>query len=79
MREVPDCCPRFGYMLDHEGTPVGVLLLIYTARDDGAGTRIRCNVSSCYVAPGFRNYAPMLTKVAQRHKNVTYVNISPAP
>jgi hypothetical protein len=78
LREVPDGFPRFGYMLDHEGTPVGVLLLIYTARDDGAGTRIRCNVSSWYVEPGFRNYAPVLTKVAQRHKHVTYLNISPA-
>jgi hypothetical protein len=70
--------PRFGYMLDHEGTPVGALLLIYTARDDGDGTSIRCNLSSWYVEPALRNYAPMLTKVAQRHKDVTYVNISPA-
>jgi len=52
--------------------------LIYTARDDGGGTSIRCNISSWYVEPTYRNYAPMLTKVAQRHKCVTYVNISPA-
>ena len=78
VREVPEGFPRFGYMLDHEGKPVGVLLLIYTARDDAGGTCIRCNVSSWYVEPAFRNYAPMLTKVAQRHKHVTYLNISPA-
>jgi hypothetical protein len=78
VREVPEGFPRFGYMLDHEGTPVGVLLLIYAARDHSGGTCIRCNVSSWYVEPAFRNYAPMLTKVAQRHKHVTYVNISPA-
>jgi hypothetical protein len=77
VREVPEGFPRFGYMLDHEGTPVGVLLLIYTARDDGGGTSIRCNLSSWYVEPAYRSYAPMLTNVAQRHKNVTYVNISP--
>jgi len=77
-REVPEGFPRFGYMLDHEGTPVGALLLIYTARDDGDRTSIRRNLSSWYVEPAFRNYAPMLTKVAQRHKDVTYVNISPA-
>ena len=40
VREVPEGFPRFGYMLDHEGTPVGVLLLIYTARDVGGGTCI---------------------------------------
>lgn len=77
-REVPEGFPRFGYMLDHEGTPVGVLLLIYTAREDGGETEIRCNLSSWYVESAFRNYAPMLTRIAQRHKDVTYVNISPA-
>jgi hypothetical protein len=61
-----------------KGRLVGVLLLIYSARDDGGGTSIRCNLSSWYVEPAFRSYAPMLTNVAQRHKHVTYVNISPA-
>lgn len=78
VREVPEGFPRFGYMLDHEGTPVGALQLIYTARDEGGRTAIRCNLSSWYVDPAFRNYAPMLTKLAQRHEHVTYVNISPA-
>lgn len=77
-REVPEGFPRFGYMLDHEGMPVGVLLLIYTERDDGGGTCIRCNVSSWYVEAAFRSYASMLTKVAQRHEHVTYFNISPS-
>lgn len=78
VRDVPEGFPRFGYMLDDGGIPVGVLLLIYTARDDGSGISIRCNLSSWYVEPRFRNYAPMLSSVAQRHKQVTYVNISPA-
>ena len=29
---VPNGYPQFGYMLDHGGTPVGVLLLLYTSR-----------------------------------------------
>jgi hypothetical protein len=78
LRQVPEGYPRFGYMLEHEGTPVGALLLIYTATDDGDRTCIRCNLSSWYVEAAFRSYAPMLTKIAQRHKHVTYVNISPA-
>jgi len=77
-REVPEGYPRFGHMLDHEGAPVGVLLLLYSARDDDGETVIRCNLSSWYVEPAFRNYAPMLTKIAQRHKEVTYINITPA-
>jgi hypothetical protein len=78
LREAPEDFPRFGYMLDHEGTPVGVLLSIYTTRDDGSGTSIRCNLSSWYVEPVFRNYSMMMAKVTQRHKHVTYINISPA-
>lgn len=78
VRQTPDSFPRFGYMLEHDRKPVGALLLIHTARNDGGCTSIRCNLSSWYVEPAFRSYAPMLTKVAQRHKDVTYVNISPA-
>src|SRR5437868_14816498 len=78
VRETPDSFPRFGYMLEHDRRPVGALLLIHTARNDDGCTSIRCNLSSWYVEPAFRSYAPMLTKVAQRHKDVTYVNISPA-
>jgi hypothetical protein len=77
-REVPQGYPRFGYMLDNEGAPVGVLLLLYTSRALEGAADIRCNLSSWYVEPAFRNYAPLLTKIAQRHKEVTYINISPA-
>jgi hypothetical protein len=39
----------------------------------------RCNLSSWYVDPAFRAYAPMLVSQALRHKNVTYLNVSSAP
>ena len=77
-RQAPLGYPRFGYMLDHEGMPVGALLLLYTMRPGDAGPAIHCNLSSWYVEPAFRNYAPMLTKIAQRHNEVSYFNISPA-
>jgi hypothetical protein len=77
-REVPEGYPRFGYVLDNDGLAVGVLLLLYTSRIDGGEAAIQCNLSSWYVEPAFRNYAPLLTKIAQRNKEVTYLNISPA-
>jgi hypothetical protein len=77
-REIPHGYPRFGYMLDCDGLPVGVLLLLYTLRNDGGEMTVRCNLSSWYVDPAFRNYAPLLTKIAQKNKDVTYINISPA-
>jgi len=39
----------------------------------------RCNLSSWYVEPAFRAYAPMLISHALRHKEVTYMNVSAAP
>jgi hypothetical protein len=76
--DVPDGYPRFGYMLDCDGLPVGVLLLLYTSSTDGVELTISCNLSSWYFEPAFRHYAPMLTKIAQKNKEVTYFNISPA-
>jgi hypothetical protein len=77
-RDVPNGYPRFGYLLDNDGRAVGVLLLLYTSRVNGSEPTIQCNLSSWYVDPAFRNYAPLLTKIAQRNKEVTYLNISPA-
>jgi len=77
-REVPQGYPRFGYMLDSDGAPVGVLLLLYSLRDADGEMTVHCNLSSWYVEPTYRNYAPMLTNIAQRHREVTYLNISPA-
>jgi hypothetical protein len=77
-REVPNGYPRFGYMLDYDGMAVGVLLLLYASRFNGSEAAIHCNLSSWYVDPELRNYASLLTKIAQRHKEVTYLNISPA-
>ncbi|WP_322514439.1 acyl-CoA acyltransferase [Rhodopseudomonas palustris] len=77
-REVPPGCPQYGYLLESDGRPVGVLLLLYTQRIEAGEPNIRCNVSSWYVAPEFRNYATLLTSMAQKHKHVTYINISPA-
>ncbi|HEX4180485.1 MAG TPA: hypothetical protein VHY32_06810 [Caulobacteraceae bacterium] len=71
-------CPRFGYMLEADGAAVGVILLIFTDFGDGSAVKIRCNISSWYVAPEFRAYAAQLSATALKLKHVTYLNISPA-
>jgi hypothetical protein len=79
-RPPPDGLPKYGYVLESGGRPVGAVLLISsmpgTGGDPGA---IRCNISSWYVEPAFRGYASFLAAQALRHKNATYLNISPAP
>ena len=70
--------PKFGYLLEADGAPVGVILLIFSAFQDGGLSTVRCNVSSWYVEPDFRAYATLLISHALKKKDVTYTNISPA-
>lgn len=74
----PPGLPKYGYLLQSGGDLVGVILLIFSAIPGVGALRMRCNVSSWYVAPAFRSHASLLISHAIKHKNVTYVNISPA-
>jgi hypothetical protein len=78
-RPAPENLPRFGYLLENGGTPVGVILLIFSRMPHGSCQAIRCNVSSWYVEPSYRSYASFLAAKALSHKDVTYLNITPAP
>jgi hypothetical protein len=81
-RAAPPDAPRYGYLLESEGAAVGALLQICStlpAGGAGAGETTRCNVSSWYVEPAFRSYAPFLVSQAVKQKSVTYLNISSAP
>ena len=78
MRSLPGDAPRFGYLMENDGKPVGCLLLIYSTRMiEGAATTC-CNVSSWYVDPEFRNYAALFASMTQKRKDVTYFNVTPA-
>jgi hypothetical protein len=77
-RSLPAGAPRYGYLMESEGKPVGCLLLIYsTEMIDGVSTTC-CNVSSWYVDPEFRNYAALFASMAQKRRDVTYFNVTPA-
>lgn len=71
--------PRFGHALVHDGMIVGVLLQIHSVRDTPAGVAVFCNLSSWCVDPEYRGYAILLHAKAVARKEVTYLNISPAP
>jgi hypothetical protein len=83
-RTAPADAPRFGYLLESDGAAVGAILQIFsTLRAGGAGANekatTRCNVSSWYVDPAFRSYAPLLVSQALKQTGVTYLNISSIP
>ena len=71
----PDGYPRFGYMLEAEGRPVGVHLLICSAQPSG----VRCNASSWFVRKEFRSFATMLMLRATRQLPGAYVSLWPNP
>jgi hypothetical protein len=78
-RPRPEGYPAFGYCLDNDGRPVGVILLLFSEVLAGTETVVRCNVSSWYVEPDFRAFAPLMVRAATKDKRVTYFNITPAP
>ena len=73
----PSGYPPYGYLLEHNETPVGVSLLIYSSILSNGEVKIRCNVSSWYVEPLFRSYASMLVSHGREHPNITYFNVTP--
>ncbi|HEY5071347.1 MAG TPA: hypothetical protein VII63_04880 [Caulobacteraceae bacterium] len=77
-RDAPEGYPRFGYLLESSGVPVGVILLIFSRPGAGPSAPVRCNVSSWYVKEAFRGYATLLVAAAIGLKDVTYINSSPA-
>ena len=78
-RDVPAGCPRYGFAIDVGGTIVGCLLLIVSDQTCNGRIVRRANVSSWFVKPAYRFQASMLVSVAFRRKDMTFVNISPAP
>jgi hypothetical protein len=77
-RTLPANAPRYGYLIEHKGIPVGCLLLIYSSKVIDGKTAAFCNLSSWYVDPEFRNYAALFASMVQKRKDVTYFNITPA-
>jgi hypothetical protein len=77
--EPPPDLPKYGYLLESGGVPIGTLLLICSTTRVGDKLTARCNLSSWYVDPAFRSYAPLLVARALAHKDVTFLNVSPAP
>src|ERR1700733_12607523 len=77
-RSLPAGAVRYGYLLENQGKPVGCLLLIYASKSIDGETAPFCNLSSWYVEPAFRNYAALFASMAQKRKDVTYFNVTPA-
>lgn len=78
LRRVDDY-PQYGRLLEVDDAVVGVMLQIFSTRDDGAGETPRCNLSSWCVDPGYRGYGHALHARSVARREVVYLNISAAP
>ena len=77
-RSLPSGVPRYGYLLENQGVPVGCLLMVYSTKIIDGQTAFFCNLSSWYVDPAFRNFAALFASMSQKRKDVTYFNVTPA-
>ncbi|MGA2125948.1 MAG: hypothetical protein ABSG76_07315 [Xanthobacteraceae bacterium] len=75
----PQEMPKYGYLMEREGVPIGIILLIHSRVRTDHGWTVRCNLSSWYVEPAFRSHAPLLVAQALKRRDVTYLNMSAAP
>lgn len=77
--QTPTGLPKYGYLMESEGAPVGVILVISSTVTNGGVSTVRCNLSSWYVTPEYRSFAHLFISRILKNKDFTYVNVSPAP
>lgn len=77
-RSVPPHMPRYGYLLEADNDPVGVILLISSLRRIGNREELFSNLSSWFVESIYRSHAAQLFKRALAKKNTTFLNVSAA-
>lgn len=81
MAQRPPVCdfPRYGYALLSESQVVGVMLTLFFRQTGLEEAPLRCNLSSWTVDERFRSYAGKLIMAAMRHREATFLSITPAP
>ena len=78
-RRMPDGLQRFGYALEVEGQIAGTLLLVASTRVIEGKPESFANVAAWYVEPAYRGSAQLLVSVGLRNRDITYLNVTPAP
>jgi hypothetical protein len=78
-RDSTPSLPKYGYLMESDDVPVGVVLLICSTKRADGKVAGHCNLSSWYVEPNFRTYATLLRSQALQYNDLTYSNISAKP
>ena len=75
----PHGSPRYGYVIENNGTLLGIVLLITSSIQTENTWIVRSNISCWYVVPEIRTLATLLVSRAVVHPQATYLNVSPDP
>jgi hypothetical protein len=78
-RSPPSGLPRFGYLLEQAGRPVGAILTICSSICVAGVSSVRCNLTSWHVEPELRGYGALLTSQALKQKDLVYLNVTARP
>jgi hypothetical protein len=78
MHTPPPGYPKFGFVLERGGAPVGVIISIYSAITISNVRKIRCYFTNWYVKAEFRSYASMMVSRARKYTGVTYMIGTPS-
>jgi hypothetical protein len=68
--------PKYGQLLESDGSIVGAIILIFSPIWSDGIPSIRCHVTGWCVEPPYRCYAALFFTKDLKHNNVTYINIS---
>jgi hypothetical protein len=71
----PEGYPKYGRVLESDGSIVGAIILIYSIIHSDSGPRVRCHVTGWCVEPDFRPYAALFFARDLKRGEVTYVNL----
>jgi hypothetical protein len=68
----PPGYPKYGFVLEREGSPVGSIFTVFSSVVIDGLTKARCYLTNWYVVPEYRSYAAMLARQAKKYKEATY-------
>ena len=77
--QTPAGLPKFGYLMESDGVPVGAILTISSTMQTGNVSTNRCNLSSWYVLPAYKGYAHLFISRILKSQDLVFVNVSAAP
>jgi len=73
--QTPAGFPKYGRLLERDGTVVGAIILIFSRVWRAGIPTVRCHVTGWCVEPAYRSFATLFFARDLKHRDVTYLNL----